>query len=172
MPTVHHTSFASYIIAYARARYPSSHVCTCIMRAHPTFSLTLSATHTLRSLYPRKFQSTTDLLSLSPARRHPCPFAVEQLYGVNYSGRGVDLSFSFYIYIYRERGEGKRERTCRSIPCFWDIDRYVCILIVVYTILTTFLSCSLPVGPASLVTAGPVVQTCDRRHLRQDQGGD
>lgn len=54
------------------------HVCTCVCLHPPT-------------IHPRLLPLQS-IVSLSLARRHPCPFAVEQLYGVNYSGReDVDL---------------------------------------------------------------------------------
>lgn len=97
-------------------------------------------------------QSTASLVSLSLAWRHPCPFAVEQLYGVNYSGREVEISGL------------RRSRSIR--PTFLghgSIDTYR--RPTSASFLTFFL---LSAGPAA---TQPAIQVHGRRVLRQDQGG-
>lgn len=62
---------------------------------------------------PHVLQSTARLVSLSLAWRHPCPFAVEQLYGVNYSRREVERSGEIAIDPPTFLGHGSID-TCRS----------------------------------------------------------
>lgn len=110
---------------------------------------------------PRVLQSTAGLVSLSLIRRHPCPFAVKQLYGVNYSGREVERSRR----VEEEEGGWAIDRSTDVSGT--RIDRFISRRLdrLDERFLTSFL---LSAGPAA---TQPAIQVHGRRVLRQDQGG-